>query len=294
MVSRPDAAQAGCDRLARTHYENFPVASIVLPRRLRQPIAVIYAFARTADDIADEGDADATSRLTLLADYGEELHKLERGQAPQLPLFVALGQAIREHDLPFAPFHDLLAAFRQDVTKTRYADFDDVLAYCRLSANPVGRLLLHLYRADTAEHLACSDRICTALQLINFLQDIEVDLAKGRVYLPQNELLAAGLTERDLPGPRSPAIREFLQGQIGRARDLLCAGAPLGRALPGRIGFEMRFIIAGGLRVADKLAMQNARGEHGRARLTPLDWVRMLGRAATGIDCGRAPLTKVS
>ncbi len=294
MVSRPDEAQALCDRLARTHYENFPVASVALPRRLRQPIAAIYAFARTADDIADEGDADAATRLTLLDDYGQELRKLERGDAGGLPLFVALGQAIREHGLPFAPFHDLLAAFRQDVTKTRYADFDEVLAYCRLSANPIGRLLLRLYDADTTEHLAWSDRICTALQLINFLQDIEVDLAKGRVYLPQDEMMAARLTERDLCGRPSPAMRQFLKGQIERARDWLCEGAPLGRALPGRIGFEMRFIIAGGLQVVDKLAAQNARGQHGRARLTPLDWVRMLGRAATDIHCGRAPSTKVS
>lgn len=294
MVSSPDEAQARCDRLARTHYENFPVASIALPRRLRQPIAAIYAFARTADDIADEGDADAATRLALLDDYGEELRKIERAATLRLPLFVALDRAIREHDLPFAPFHDLLAAFRQDVTKTHYADFDEVLAYCRHSANPVGRLLLHLYEADTPEHLAWSDRICTALQLINFLQDIEVDLAKGRVYLPQDELTAAGLGEGDLRGPRSPAMRAFLKGQIDRARDWLCAGAPLGRALPGRIGFEMRLIVAGGLRVADKLAAQNARGRQGRARLTPLDWVRMLGRAATTIRCGRAPSTKAS
>lgn len=294
MVSRPDEAQAQCDRLARAHYENFPVASIALPRRLRQPIAAIYAFARTADDIADEGDADPATRLALLDAYGEELHKLERGDRVDLPLFVALDQAIDDHRLPFAPFHDLLAAFRQDVTKTRYIDFDDVLAYCRLSANPVGRLLLRLYAADTPMHIAWSDRICTALQLINFLQDIEVDLAKGRVYLPQDELAAAGLTERDLPGARSPATRAFLRGQIERARDWLCAGAPLGRALPGRIGFEMRLIIAGGLRVADRLAAQNARGQQGRARLTPIDWVRMLGRAATAINCSRDSSMKVS
>ncbi len=294
MVSRPDEAQALCDRLARTHYENFPVASIALPRRLRQPIAAIYAFARTADDIADEGDADAATRLALLNAYSEELHRLERGDRADLPLFVALGQAIRDHDLPFMPFHDLLAAFRQDVTKTRYADFDEVLAYCRLSANPVGRLLLSLYDADVPAHLAWSDHICTALQLINFLQDIEVDLAKGRVYLPQDELAAAGLTDLHLRPPRDLPTRDFLKAQIERARDLLRAGAPLGRALPGRIGFEMRLIIAGGLRVTDKLATQNARGLHGRARLTPLDWVRMLGRAATAMDCGRVPSTKVS
>jgi squalene synthase HpnC len=294
MVSRPDEAQALCDRLARTHYENFPVASVALPRRLRQPVATIYAFARTADDIADEGDAHAAIRLALLDAYGEELRKLERGDRVDLPLFVALGQTIREHGLPFAPFHDLLAAFRQDVVKTRYADFDDVLAYCRLSANPVGRLLLRLYAADTPAHIAWSDRTCTALQLINFLQDIEVDLGKGRVYLPQDELAVAGLTDLDLRGPRSPVTRDFLNKQIERARDWLCAGAPLGPALPGRIGFEMRFIIAGGLRVADKLAAQNARGLCGRARLTPFDWVRMLGRAATAMDSARTPSTKVS
>lgn len=294
MVSRPEEAQAQCDRLAHTHYENFPVASVALPRRLRQPIAAIYAFARTADDIADEGDADAATRLALLDEYGEELRKLERGDQVVVPVFVALGQAIRQHGLPFAPFHDLLAAFRQDVMKTRYVDFGEVVAYCRLSANPVGRLLLRLYEAETPEHVAWSDRICTALQLINFLQDLEVDLAKGRVYLPQDELAAAGLSEGDLRGPRSPAMREFLEEQIDRARDWLCAGAPLGRALPGRIGFEMRFILAGGMRVVDKLAAQNARGREGRARLNPLDWVRMLGRAATAVDCGRAPSTKVS
>lgn len=187
----PNAVNAG-------HYENFPVASIILPRRLRPAVRAIYAFARTADDFADEGDAPASARLARLAEYHAHLHALERGEAVDHPIFQALAPHIRAHGLPYGLFHDLLSAFEQDVVKTRYAHFGEVMDYCKRSANPIGRLLLHLYGDRDEKHRAWSDGICSALQLINFLQDVEQDWTKGRVYLPQDEMATYGITERQI------------------------------------------------------------------------------------------------
>ncbi len=177
------------------HYENFPVASILMPARLRPAVVAIYRFARAADDLADEGDAPAAARVAALDAFDAELDRIERGETPQAPPFPALAAAIREHGLPLTPFHDLVSAFRQDVTVTRYADFDAVLDYCRRSANPVGRLLLALYRVQSPADLEASDAICTGLQLTNFWQDIAIDWQKNRVYLPQDDLRRFGVTE---------------------------------------------------------------------------------------------------
>ena len=157
------------------HYENFPVASILVPARLRPAVVAIYRFARAADDLADEGDALAPERVAALDAFDRELDRIERGETPSDPPFPALASAIREHGLPLPPFHDLVSAFRQDVSVTRYANFGEVLDYCRRSANPVGRLLLTLYRAQTPATLEASDAICTGLQLTNFWQDIAID-----------------------------------------------------------------------------------------------------------------------
>src|SRR5262245_2098429 len=180
------------------HYENFPVASLLLPSRFRNPVALVYRFARTADDFADEGDDAPAIRLARLASFRSQLSTIEGGRTPDDPLFRGIADIVREHDLPLQLFGDLLDAFCQDVVKTRYASFLEVLDYCRLSANPVGRLLLHLFDRATPENLVASDAVCSALQLVNFWQDVELDYAKGRIYLPQDEMQRYGVTERHI------------------------------------------------------------------------------------------------
>lgn len=264
------------------HYENFPVASVLLPAGLRKPVEAIYRFARTADDFADEGVRPDQERLMLLASFGDELRMIERGEPSRLPLFQALGTAIRQHDLPLQLFHDLLSAFAQDVTKKRYADYSEVLDYSRRSANPVGRLLLTLYKAATPQHLRWSDNICSALQIINFLQDIAVDHANGRVYMPQDELARFGVSEESIAAQQvNDAWHSFMTFQINRTRRLLLDGAPLGRALPGRIGLEMRMIIAGGERILNKITAVRHDVFRRRPVLRPWDWPLMLLRTLT-------------
>lgn len=273
MQVKPTAINSG-------HYENFPVASIILPRRLREPVRAIYAFARAADDIADEGEATGEQRLADLQSFRSKLHALERGDSVDDPIFTRLGQAIRAWNLDYKPFHDLLDAFSQDCVKTRYAHFGEVMAYCRKSANPVGRLLLMLYGDTDARHQAWSDGICSALQLINFLQDVAIDHRKGRVYLPQDEMANFGISERQIAEERADALwQQFMKTQIERARRMLAAGAPLGGALRGRIGIEVRLIVLGGERILEKL--HDCRGDVFKQRPTLglSDWLHMLRRA---------------
>jgi len=263
------------------HYENFPVASILMPRRLRKPVAAIYHFARAADDIADEGDLPDGERLRQLGEFRAELARIAADEPPLTPLFRNLAAEIRQHALPMQPFHDLLDAFSQDVVKKRYANFDELLDYCRRSANPVGTLLLHLYGEAMPVNIAYSDAICTSLQLINFWQDVAKDYAIGRIYLPLDELAQYGVSEAQIAqGITDDAWRKLIQFQTGRARAMMIQGAPLGSILTGRIGLEMRMIIAGGLRILDK--MKNARFDMFRHRpvLRPLDWAIMLIKSA--------------
>ena len=263
-----------------THYENFPVASILLPRHLRRPVQAIYAFARQADDFADEGDDPPEIRLAKLNEFRAELDRIEQGEPAELSLFRDLAPIIREHQLPIQYFRDLLDAFAQDVTKTRYQHFGEVMDYCRRSANPIGRLLLHLYRVTDARALAYSDGICSALQLINFLQDIAIDYHKGRIYLPQDELAQYAITEQQLAnGEPSGLWWPFMQFQITRTSKLLQAGAPLGKQLKGRIGLEMRLIIAGGDSILKKLHGVQGDIFHARPVLKPVDWIYMIYRA---------------
>ena len=262
------------------HYENFPVASILLPARLRQPVSVVYRFARTADDFADEGNLPPLDRLARLEEYRGELRCLERNQPPQTPLFNALDGVVRSYYLPLQPLFDLLDAFSQDVTKSRYADFAEVMEYCRRSADPVGRLMLHLYGTACDENLLQSDAICSALQLINFWQDIAIDFQKNRIYLPQDEMARFGITESQIaaadPGGRWPEMMRF---QTGRARAMLQSGAPLATRLPGRIGLELRMIVQGGLRVLEKLDTIHGDVFGQRPVLNTVDWPLMLFRA---------------
>lgn len=262
------------------HYENFPVASIALPARLRRPVELIYRFAREADDFADEGDAPAAERLAALNGFLDELDRIEAGEPPTIPWFSELAGMIRAHDLPLACFRDLVSAFSQDVTTTRYANFAEILDYCRRSANPVGRLLLVLYGASEPRNVAFSDAICTSLQLINFLQDVEVDYRKDRIYLPLDELARYAISEAQIAaGDTGGNWRDFMDYQVARARNLLYAGMPLGRILRGRIGFEMRMIIQGGDRILSKIAAGGGDVFRHRPVLKPADWIRMTARA---------------
>lgn len=262
------------------HYENFPVASILLPRRLRRPVAVIYRFARSADDIADEGEAAAEMRLAGLDDYRVELHRIASGQTPQTPLFADLGQVIRHHSLPMQPFHDLLDAFSQDVVKTRYAHFGEVMEYCKKSANPVGRLMLALYGESDARSVAYSDAICSSLQLINFLQDVAIDYQKDRIYLPQDEMAKYHVDEAQIARNDASGLwQPFMLAQIERTRKILQAGAPLGKVLKGRIGLELRMIIMGGATILEKLHKTRGDIYTQRPVLNSADWLNMFYRA---------------
>ena len=262
------------------HYENFPVASFLLPSELRRPVALIYRFAREADDFADEGDVPDAVRLAHLDAFRQELRKIEAGAPPGISWFGTLAGLIRKHGLPIEAFHDLLSAFSQDVTKKRYADFGEVLDYCRRSANPVGRLLLALYGNASPQNLAYSDAICTSLQLINFLQDVAIDYQKGRIYLPQDEMARFEISERQIAAADTACNwKPFMAFQIGRARELLQSGAPLGRVLRGRIGLEMRMIIQGGNRILAKIAAADGDVYRHRPVLKPHDWAYMMFRS---------------
>jgi len=285
------------------HYENFPVASLLLPSKLRWPVQVVYAFARGADDIADEGDATSAERLAALAVWRSELDGIAAGQPSALPLFVDLGRVIREHALPLPAFYDLLSAFSQDVSVKQYPDYDQLLDYCRRSANPVGRLMLALYGAASGPQAELnferSDAICTALQLINFWQDIAIDLEKGRVYIPEDDLARHGLSRADLfawtrlgaahrsRAPASSPIaaqhrnnwQALMQFQCARTRTLMEHGAPLARSLPGRIGFELRLIELGGLRILDKIEAAHYDVFEQRPILRHGDWPGLMWNA---------------
>ena len=238
------------------HYENFPVASLLCPARLRPAIEAIYHFARTADDIADEGDAAPAERLAALASYRAALAAAAAGQATSAwpHVFGPLSTAIARHRLPVELLDALLDAFIQDVTVTRYADRPMLLDYCRRSANPIGRLLLHLYGVGVGDLLARSDAICTALQLANFWQDLGVDTRRGRLYLPETDCRRHGVDPADLlAGRDSEATRRLVTDAVAWARELMRFGAPLVHAVPGRAGWELRLVVQGGLRILERI-----------------------------------------
>lgn len=265
------------------HYENFPVASVLCPPRLRPAVAALYWYARTADDIADEGDAPADARLAQLNAYRAALHATAHGAAPSSAwpeVFGPLQIAMREHALPLGPLEDLLSAFEQDVVKQRYVDRAELLDYCRRSASPVGRLLLHLYGVTDAQALQQSDAICTALQLINFWQDLSRDLPRGRLYLPLSDCQRFNLAaEAVLAQQDSAAARALIADAAQWARGLLHEGAPLVQRLPGRAGWELRLVVQGGLRVLDKIAALDHATLHVRPRLRAWDSAPMLWHA---------------
>jgi squalene synthase HpnC len=261
------------------HYENFPVASWLLPERYRAPIEAIYRFARGADDIADEGYLPDSERLRGLDQYLQALDAIERGRPPGAA-FTQIEESIRAHHLPLAPLRDLIDAFKQDVVKKRYANFAELTDYSRRSANPVGRLLLHLFGRTDAASLRRSDAVCSSLQLINFWQDVAVDWEKGRVYLPQDDLKRFGVSERHIAEARADEPwKELLRFECDRARQMLVAGAPLGRTLPGRLGLEIRATVAGGATILDKIDAAHGDVFRQRPVLNKLDWIKILGKA---------------
>jgi len=253
-----EAAYAYCERLAQSHYENFPVASRLLPARMRPHIAAVYAFARLADDMADEGHRPAADRLADLEAWDARLSSIAAGAAPSAgphaEVFVALRATIDACRLPPSLLHDLVSAFRQDVTVTRYATWDDLLDYCRRSANPVGRLVLRVAGYDRADLDTASDAVCTALQLTNFWQDLEIDWKKGRIYLPAATRDDARAREEDLAARRMTAEwRRALGEAVARTRRLFRAGVPVADGVRGRLRWELRATWLGGTRILDKL-----------------------------------------
>lgn len=273
------------------HYENFPVASVLCPARLRPAVLAIYAFARTADDLADEGDPPPDERLSALRAYRADLLATFEGQPASARwdgVFSRLGRMRMAHDLPLAPFLRLLDAFERDARCPVYRDREELLGYCALSANPVGHLLLHLYGQHGAAQRARSDAICSALQLVNFWQDLGTDLSRGRVYLPRQDAERHGIDLSDPSALRdSPAMRTLVAELCAWARALMLQGAPLACELPGRIGWELRLVVQGGLRILDKIArLQHATMAHrpvvGALDLPALLWGALRMRPPTG------------
>lgn len=239
------------------HYENFPVASLLCPPALRLAIMAIYWFARTADDLADEGDAAPAVRLADLAAFRTDMAACAAGMPTSsrwAAVFIPLQSVIQQYALPVDLLADLLSAFEQDVVKTRYANQTELLDYCRRSANPVGRLLLHLYKVNDAESLAQSDCICTALQLVNFWQDLSVDIPRGRIYLPADGFVQHGVDVAQLLRlDVNTATTGLIAANVARAQALMLRGAPLVKKVRGRAGWELRLVVQGGLRIAEKI-----------------------------------------
>ncbi len=264
-------------KIAGKHYENFPVGSLLLPRKLRKPIHVIYAFARSADDIADEGNLTAEERLAALNLYWQTLEAMEQdrlehplnhnrqinnprqtqeaSRISEDPLFLALQEVIEKHKLPYELFYNLLHAFKQDIIQKDYQNFDELLQYCHYSANPIGRLLLHLTDNASPENLMAADAVCTALQLINFIQDLQSDLSqRARCYFPLDEMQSFGIDKDDLLSLKnSTQISQFIYLQIFRAQEWLQKGSLLGSRLNGLFGLEIRLIISAGQHMIQQL-----------------------------------------
>jgi phytoene synthase len=275
------AAYAECEARARSHYENFPIGSWLLPRRLRRDLAAVYAFARVADDVADEGGAPPAGRLDALDELEARLVACAADPgAAHDPVFLALGHTIAAHALPLAPFQDLLTAFRRDAAGDThaFATFDDVLEYCRCSANPVGRIVLGLFGHRDAERAARSDDVCTALQLTNFWQDVRGDLEdRGRVYVPQEDLdRFPGAHEALARRQTTPGFRDCLAFQVERTRERFASGLALADLVDGRLRREVRLFAHGGLAILDRIAADDYEVLTRRPTLGRADFARLV------------------
>lgn len=279
-----------CERMARAHYENFPVGSLLAPKDRRKHVYSIYAFARTADDFADEGyetgELTESLRLAALDDWERKLEDCFRGRADH-PVFIALAETVRELRLPIQLFRDLLSAFKQDVVKRRYADFDEVIDYCARSANPVGRLILLLFNYREERLAELSDCICTALQLTNFWQDVEVDIRKDRIYLPQDEMVRFGVSVDDLLEKRfSERFAALLKFQVGRTWELFNRGRSLPNLVKGRLGVELRLTWLGGTRILKRIEEMGYDTLNARPKLSTADKISLLVNAFRRLDAG--------
>ncbi|WP_321868532.1 squalene synthase HpnC [Paraburkholderia tropica] len=265
------------------HYDEFPVAKLLLPKALRAPVGVIYHVARALDDIADEGDWLPEERHSRLADFRDGLDAVAEGRpAPVHPmLFARLADVVRRCRLPLQPFYDLVSAFDQDIDTTRYADRLTLLDFCHRSANPVGHLMLQLIDEASPANLADSDSICTALQLITFLQDVPADWQRGRVYLPQAERERFNVTEAQIAaGVVDAAWRALMRHEVNEARALMLSGAPLALRVPGRFGLELCSVVHGGLRVLELIERADYDIFRVRPALRASDWAVVLMRTA--------------
>lgn len=273
-----------CERLARSHYENFPVGSMLVPKRLRKHFYSIYAFARIADDFADEGYGESYTqheRLDLIDRWQRMLTQATDGRAEH-PVFVALAETQARFELPVALFEDLLSAFAQDVTVRRYESFDQLLDYCRRSANPIGSLILLLFGYRDEQFHKWSGDICTALQLANHWQDVAVDLDKDRIYIPNEDLRRFELTFDDLARRRvTESVRGLLKFEVERTRELFQSGKPLCTAVSGRLGLELRTVWLGGVRILERLEQNGYDVFAQRPVVTSLDKLRILSIAAS-------------
>jgi len=276
-------AFAYCERMARAHYENFPVGSLLAPKDRRKHVYSIYAFARTADDFADEsyetGELTEAWRLAALDDWERKLEDCYQGRADH-PVFIALAETVRELRLPIQLFRDLLSAFKQDVIKRRYDDFDEVLDYCARSANPVGRLILLLFGYREGRLAELSDCVCTALQLTNFWQDVEVDIRKGRIYLPQNEMARFGVSVDDLSEKRfSAQYAALLKFQVDRTWRLFDRGKALPSLVSGRLAIELRLTWLGGTRILERIEEMGYDTLNARPKISTADKISLLVKA---------------
>ena len=272
-----DVAYGHCAEIAARHYENFPVASRLLPRGMRPHIAAIYAFARTADDFADDESRDADERLSLLREWRAKLRRTVAGQIETDPVFIALGATIKGRNLPVKLFEDLISAFEQDVTVHRYQTWDEVFDYCRRSANPVGRLVLRVANVRDEGAERASDALCTALQLTNFWQDFAADWHNGRLYVPRDEFIGAGAAERDLDAARmSRQWKNTMRACVAKTRTLFESGRPVADAVHGRLRLELRATWLGGSRILKKIELCDYDTLHSRPKLTATDVVGIL------------------
>jgi len=274
-------ARAYCAHLARTHYENFSVASWFLPKRLRQDFYNVYAYCRISDDLGDEV-GDPAASLELLDEWQHQLDACYDGN-PKHPVFVALSETVRLYDIPKHEFSDLLIAFRQDQTVTRFETFNDVLAYCRYSANPVGHLVLYLCGYHDPERQQLSDFTCTALQLANFWQDVSVDYAKGRIYLPLEDLRRFNVSEDDIArNQNTPAFRTMMRFEVERARDWFRQGLPLIQKVDHELAIDLDLFSRGGQEILNAIERQDYAVLGNRPAISKPRKLALVARAALG------------
>lgn len=274
-------AYSFCADLAKRHYENFPVASLLMPKRLRRHVAALYAFARIADDFSDEPEYEGVRKERLL-DWRRQLNDIG-SRPPSHPVFLALGATLKDLDLPKQPFDDLLSAFLQDTEKKRYATFDEVADYCRRSANPVGRIVLMIHGFRDEELFRYSDAICTALQLANFWQDVSVDLKKDRIYIPEEDFAAHAYSEADLRmGVCNERFKTLMKFEVARARSLFEQGRPLLGKLAFPLSLEIRMTWLGGMQILKKIHRLDFDVIRTRPALKKREWIPLAARALVG------------